>query len=349
MHTGSILLSWYKLHKRDLPWRKTSNPYFIWISEVILQQTRVDQGTVYYLKFIQQYPTIKKLAAAPESEVLKTWQGLGYYSRARNMHAAAKEIVHKHKEVFPDTYEEIRALRGVGDYTAAAISSFAFQLKYPVVDGNVFRFLSRYFGIRTPVGSSSTKKEFQAIALKLLGKHSPHDFNQAIMEFGALQCKPLSPDCPSCPLHSSCYAFENNEVRLFPVKTKKPTTRSRYFYYLVVRENKSFYLQQRKEKDIWQNLYEFPLIEVKKKLKFFNLPGGPEWKTVFRASPISINRISPERKHILSHQVIHTKFIEITVNDKKFIKPATWKKVSPAQVKKYAVPRLIEKYLQEQE
>ena len=315
---------------------------------MILQQTRVEQGKSYYYKFINKYPTIKKLASANESEILKLWQGLGYYSRARNMHAAAKEIVKKHNGLFPKNYSEIRELKGVGDYTAAAIASFAFHLKYPVVDGNVYRFLSRYFGIRTPIQTSEAKKEFTAIANELMAEHSPHEFNQAIMEFGALQCKPLSPDCPNCPLNSSCYAYEKKSAQEFPVKNKKNPVRSRYFYYLIIRDKNSVYLQKRTGKDIWQNLFEFPLIETPKKVKESLLVNSKEWKKLFKTNSTILHRISEERKHVLSHQVLHTKFIELSIIDKDFLKPDHWKKVSRAKVKEYAVPRLIDRYLQEQ-
>ncbi len=348
MNTASTFINWYKHNKRDLPWRNTSDPYFIWLSEVIMQQTRVEQGTSYYLKFIKKFPAVKKLASAPESEILKLWQGLGYYSRARNLHAAAKSIVKNHAGIFPGTYKEIESSKGVGDYTAAAIASFAFHQKYAVVDGNVYRFLSRYFGISTPIDSSKGKKEFQEIAGELLADHPPHVFNQAIMEFGAMQCKPVSPVCPACPLQNSCYAYENNKVKNLPVKSKKIVSRDRYFYYLIVRDKKSVYLQQRKEKDIWQNLYEFPLIESKKKLNNSALLKEAEWKSFFRAEDIFVKSISEERKHILSHQVLRAKFVELSITDKNFKAPEHWKKVSVLKINDYAVPRLIDKYLQEQ-
>ncbi len=348
MNTSQILLAWYDKNKRDLPWRKTANPYFIWLSEVILQQTRVEQGTSYYLKFIGKYPTVAKLAAANESEILKLWQGLGYYSRARNLHAAAKEIVLNHKGTFPASYADIRALKGIGDYTAAAISSFAFRQKHAVVDGNVFRFLSRYFGISTPINSTQAKKEFHDVAYELLADNAPNQFNQAIMEFGALQCKP-SPDCSSCPLNSSCLAFENNSVRNFPVKIKKQKSRNRYFYYLVLRKNNAIYLNQRTGKDIWQNLYEFPLIETKKRIKNSDISNEPEWRRLFNSDEVIIGQISKERKHILSHQILHAKFVEINIKEKNFSVPSHWEKVSQSKISKYAVPRLIDKYLQEQE
>ncbi|TAH42852.1 MAG: A/G-specific adenine glycosylase [Bacteroidetes bacterium] len=348
MNTAATIINWYRSNKRDLPWRNTKNPYFIWISEVVLQQTRVEQGTSYYLKFIKKFPTVKRLASATESEVLKLWQGLGYYSRARNMHAAAKEIVNRHKGKFPTSYDEIIKLKGIGEYTAAAISSFAFHLPKPVLDGNVYRFISRYFGIHTPIQSSKAKNEFLTIAAQLLSDNPPHEFNQAIMEFGALQCKPGTPDCKSCPLQSSCYAFEHNAVTTLPVKNKKIASRNRYFYYLVIRDSKSIYLRQRIEKDIWQNLFEYPLIETKTKLTNSALIKSPAWKKIFKGSETLVHKITEERKHVLSHQVLHTRFVELSCPDKKFSVPPGWEKVRKTEIKNYALPRLIDRYMQEE-
>lgn len=301
----------------------------------------------YYNRFIQKFPEIKYLAGASEDEVLKLWQGLGYYSRARNLHRCAKEIMEKHHGKFPESYEEIRALPGIGDYTAAAIASFAFHLPYPVLDGNVNRFLSRYFGIRIPINTGAAKKEFYSILQILIKDTGPHEFNQAIMEFGAIQCKPSSPDCTSCPLQSSCYAFENNCVEQLPVKVNKQKVRNRYFYYLVIRNKDHLYLQKRTKKDIWQNLYEFPLIETKKKLRIDSLLRIDAWNNLFNSIEPVLQSVSPEMKHVLSHQVLHTSFIELSLNDKAFREPDNWKKVSMQDVQTYAVPRLIDKYLKE--
>ncbi len=347
MNTSQILIRWYRKNKRDLPWRQTSDPYFIWISEIILQQTRVSQGLSYYYKFIRKFPKVKDLAAATEDEVLKMWQGLGYYSRARNLHRCAKEIIEKHNGKFPESYEGIRALPGIGDYTAAAIASFAFHLPYPVLDGNVYRFLSRYFGIRIPINTGAAKKEFYSILQNLIKDSGPHEFNQAIMEFGAIQCKPSSPVCTSCPLQSSCYTFENNCVDQLPIKANKQKARNRYFYYLVIQNRDYIYLQKRTKKDIWQNLYEFPLIETKKKLRIDSLLRIDEWNNLFKSTETVLQSVSPEMKHVLSHQVLHTSFIELSLNDKAFREPDNWKKVSMQDVQTYAVPRLIDKYLKE--
>ena len=214
------LIKWYNFNKRELPWRSTSDPYKIWLSEIILQQTQVNQGLSYYLKFVEEFQTVKDLAKAPADKVMKLWQGLGYYSRARNLHEAAKNIVNEHKGEFPKAYEDIRALKGVGDYTAAAIASIAYNLPYAVVDGNVYRVLSRIFGIETPIDSTSGKKEFNELANELLTKKNPADYNQAIMEFGALYCRPKNPDCTNCIFNDKCEAYRLNKINLLPVKSK---------------------------------------------------------------------------------------------------------------------------------
>lgn len=345
-NTSSELLDWYHLHKRDLPWRKTRDPYLIWLSEVILQQTRVDQGLAYYQTFSKKYPKVQLLAKAPSDEVMKLWQGLGYYSRARNLHAAAKEIVATHKGQFPRTYEDIRALKGVGDYTAAAIASFAYDMEYPVLDGNVFRFLSRYFGIRTPIDSTAAKKEFREVAATLMKGFPPHDFNQAIMEFGARQCKPVNPDCGECPLMSSCFAFENKCVDRLPVKEKKTKVSSRYFHYLVIREGNSVYLKKRTEKDIWLHLYDFPLIETKTKTTERKLFSSAAWKKFPLSGKLVLEKVSREYKHQLSHQTIHACFYELKLKQPlKSNLPDGWKKTSRRSLASYALPRLIELYL----
>jgi A/G-specific adenine glycosylase len=350
MSFGSILIRWYHKNKRDLPWRNTKDPYKIWLSEVILQQTRVEQGLPYYLRFVERFPGIQQLAGAHQDIVLKLWQGLGYYSRARNLHEAARQVKNDFGGGFPRDYDAIRSLKGVGDYTAAAVASFAFDLSYPVVDGNVYRLLSRYFGIKTPINSTAGKKEFAAIAGKLIKDFPPATFNQAIMEFGAVQCKPSGPDCENCPLNSSCYAFEHGKVNLFPVKSKKNKTRNRYFYYLVIREQNSFYVRKRFDKDIWQGLHDFPLIETVKKAKEENLISSAEWKKIFGKSNYKIISISREHKHLLSHQTIYARFFEISLDKMAgHFSQEGWLKVSKKNFNRYAFPKLIERYLQENE
>lgn len=343
---GQKIITWYNSNKRDLPWRKTKDPYQIWLSEVILQQTRVDQGMSYYQKFILNYPTVEVLAHATEDQILKDWQGLGYYSRARNLHFTAKEIVSKYNGVFPSTYEEIRSLKGIGDYTAAAISSFAFNLPYSVVDGNVYRILSRFAGISTPIDSTEGKKEFSLLAQQLLSKHSPQLYNQAIMEFGSLQCKPAKPNCLVCPLSNSCFAYENNKVDVLPVKTKSIKIRKRYFHYLVIRDGNEFYIKKRKSKDIWIGLHDFPMIETKQSTEIEELTKSAEWRNQLGKSKHRLEKVTNEYKHILSHQHIHAKFYEIKTDLKKFNEAGKeWKKVNRESVNDYAVPRLIEDYL----
>jgi A/G-specific adenine glycosylase len=343
MNFSERVIHWYHQHKRDLPWRNTKDPYKIWLSEIILQQTRVEQGLPYYERFISKYPTIQKLAAAKEQDILKLWQGLGYYSRARNLHFTAKDIVKRYKGKFPDDHSEIRALKGIGDYTAAAIVSFAYNQPYPVLDGNVFRLLSRYFGIDTAINTTSGKKEFNEIAVTLIKSHSTKnysDFNQAIMEFGARQCKPASPDCPSCPLHASCFAFLHKKVKDLPVKLNKTVVRNRYFNYLVITHNGSLYLKKRTSNDIWKNLYDFPLIESKRKLspKTFLTESKKLCGNYCFTGP------GKTFKHQLSHQQIIATFTEIKLTHKATIPGAI--RINASKLDQYPIPRLIEKYLE---
>ena len=257
-----LIDGWYRQNKRDLPWRTTRDPYFIWLSEIILQQTRVDQGMNYYLKFTRNYPTIRHLAEASEQEVLNDWQGLGYYSRARNLHQTAKYI---HKELnssFPESYEKIIKLKGIGPYTAAAIASFAFDEGVAAVDGNVYRVLSRIFDIDLPIDSTQGKKAFQELANSLIPTKNPGDFNQGMMEFGAMQCTPVNPKCEHCPFSERCLAKMHNTIAARPVKAKKTAVRNRYFYYFIFRETDRICIQKRTQKDIWQHLFEFPLLET---------------------------------------------------------------------------------------
>lgn len=309
------LITWYLENKRDLPWRKTTNPYLIWLSEVILQQTKVAQGLPYFLAFSEKFPSIFELANAEEQEVLKLWQGLGYYSRARNLHSTAKHIAIELNGLFPDNYKQLLTLKGVGEYTAAAIASFSYNEVTPVVDGNVYRVLSRYFGIETDISASFAKKEFTNIASKIIDKKQPALFNQAIMEFGALQCTPKNPDCAICPLQKNCVAKATNQVSILPKKEKKIKIQKRYLHYLLVldSENKSF-LNQRTEKGIWHNLYELPVIEAEKKesekvilnyiqKKFENFS--------------SITHLASETiLHKLSHQHLYIQFWKVTTNTK---------------------------------
>ena len=262
MDFSNQLISWYLQNHRDLPWRRTKDPYLIWLSEVILQQTRIAQGTDYFLRFQLQFPTIFDLASASEDEVLKAWQGLGYYSRARNLLTTARRLVKEYEGIFPESFTELKKLKGVGEYTAAAVASICFNLPHAVVDGNVYRVLSRYFNIETSVGTAQGMKEFSELANTLLSRQQPGMHNEAIMELGALVCTPKNYCCDKCPLQHSCLALKNKNIKDFPVKQGKQKVRMRFFNYLVLDINETqTYLEKRKEKDIWQNLYHFPLLE----------------------------------------------------------------------------------------
>lgn len=341
------IIRWYHQHKRDLPWRNTTDPYLIWLSEVILQQTRVDQGMDYYLKFKKEFPTVTKLALAKEDKVLKLWQGLGYYSRARNLHAAAKTVHQLHKGKFPDQHHLIRDLKGVGDYTAAAIASFAFNLPYPVVDGNVYRVLSRVFGLETPIDSVKGKREFLELAGELMDPKDPATYNQAVMEFGALQCKPQQPDCGNCVLNDICLARSKKLVHLLPVKAKKTKVRKRYFNYLVIRHKHQLLFRQRTEKDIWTRLYEFPMIESDRLLNETELLGDKEFKKRKPSGRLVFKALSPVYKHQLSHQQILARFWEFeTTKALSAFQLEDELVVTDASLAKYAIPRLIDLYLQ---
>lgn len=341
------LLHWYSLNKRDLPWRATRNAYHIWLSEIILQQTRVAQGLPYYLRFVEQFPDVVSLAKADESSILKLWQGLGYYSRARNLHTAAKEIQTLHKGVFPKDYEKIRALKGIGDYTAAAIASFAFNKSYAVVDGNVYRVLSRVFGIETPIDSTSGKKEFAQLAQELLPLKNVAEYNQAIMEFGAVQCVPANPDCVSCCLSDICVANKNNSVRQLPVKAKKTKQKHRYFNYLLLEHKHKIILHKRGSGDIWQGLYEFPLIETQKAVSEKQLLQSTNFKQILGQTKFTLTRVSSTTKHILSHQILHTKFYHLVLQNKLHLPSENgFMVVKKEDINKHALPRLIERYLE---
>ena len=316
MNFSNVLIKWYLQNKRDLPWRNTTNPYQIWLSEIMLQQTRVAQGMPYFLSFTTAFPTVFDLAAANEEEVLKLWQGLGYYSRARNLHKTAQYIASDLAGIFPDNYSDLLKLKGVGEYTAAAIASFSYNEVVPVVDGNVFRVLSRYFDIETDIAQASAKKEFTALAFELMPKENPATFNQAIMEFGALQCVPKSPNCGICVFNESCAALQKKKVDQLPVKSKKVKVRNRYFNYLVVAdENDNTIIQKRTDKGIWHNLYEFPLIETEKEEDFDFITERIESDYFQDNSIISILEDNDKSIiHKLSHQHLHIKFWKVNLN-----------------------------------
>lgn len=341
-----IIENWYDTHKRDLPWRRVSDPYLIWISEIILQQTRVAQGYDYYIRFTRSFPSVEALANASEDEVMKAWQGLGYYSRARNLHEAARSIVEKEGGRFPDTYEKIHALKGVGDYTAAAISSIAYNLPYAVVDGNVYRVLSRWKGIEIPVDAAEGKKVIVDLANKLLDKEQPSLYNQALMDFGALQCIPQQPDCEACPLVKTCVAYKNGKVDVLPVKSHKTKVSARFFNYIYVREKEYTYIYQRPAGDIWHNLYEFPMIESDKDLDEEQLRTSSklnEWIND-EESVMSFRCLQKNVKHVLSHRIIYASFYELVISDS-IDNFTCFERVKVDDLIKFPVSRLIDKFI----
>jgi A/G-specific adenine glycosylase len=340
MHFSKEIISWYLNNKRDLPWRNTKNPYHIWLSEIILQQTRVEQGLPYYLKFITHFPTIFDLANAKESDVLKLWQGLGYYSRARNLHQAAQYIAFELKGVFPSTKKELETIKGIGPYTASAIASFVNNEPCAVLDGNVFRVISRYLGIETPINTNEGKNTFSKLADELLNKKNPGLHNQAIMEFGALHCKPANPKCDDCSLNLSCFAYQNNRANELPVKIKKNKIKNRYLNYFIIQTENGFVVQKRNENDIWKGLYEFPLHESDSDI----FEDVSTIKTEFKAFSIDkITSVSKLYKHILTHQHLYARFISCETKD--IIKDKNFLFLNQKTFKNLAVPRLIEKYI----
>jgi A/G-specific adenine glycosylase len=317
MNFHNTLINWYLQNKRDLPWRNTVNPYHIWLSEIMLQQTRVVQGMPYFFSFTNEFPTVFDLANADEEKVLKLWQGLGYYSRARNLHKTAQYIANDLKGIFPTTYNDLLKLKGVGEYTAAAIASFSYNEAVPVVDGNVFRVLSRYFDIESDIALPATKKEFTALAYELMPKENPAIFNQAIMEFGALQCVPKSPDCSVCVFNDSCLALKKKKVDTLPVKSKKLKITNRFFNYLVLEDDLgNTLIQKRTSKGIWHNLYEFPLLETDKIVDFDFV------SRIIREEILSSYIITGVEEcshatviHKLSHQHLHIQFWKVKISD----------------------------------
>jgi len=339
------LINWYQINKRDLPWRHTKDAYTIWLSEVILQQTRVEQGLPYFNKFLENFPTVTDFALASETQVLKLWQGLGYYSRGRNMHATAQIVVNHYDGIFPNLHDDLLKLKGIGEYTAAAISSFSSGEARAVVDGNVFRVLARYFGINTAINSPAGKKEFFALANELLYREDPALYNQAIMEFGAMQCKPKSPHCNICPLNQSCFAFNNGLVNELPVKIRKAEQKHRFLNYFVCLSEDGILVRQRQAGDIWQHLYDFPSIETKGEVDWSSLTFVSNVKTVFGEKASFTHLLS--KKHILTHQIIHLRFFALKNYIFNFSKQKELNWVSLGKLDELPQPKVIHDFITE--
>lgn len=343
------LLQWYDINHRILPWRSTSDPYKIWLSEIILQQTRVDQGLNYYLKFIDKFPAIEDLAHAGEDEILKLWQGLGYYSRARNLHKTAKTVCHQHGGIFPKTYHEILKLKGVGPYTAAAIASIVFDEPKPVVDGNVMRLVSRWYAIDEAVNSASGINQIKEILTQLIDKNQPGKFNQAMMEFGAGFCKPKNPDCFQCIFKDQCLAFQKNKVAILPRKNSTVKVKNRYFNYLFInfiQDGEIFtFLKKRQENDIWKGLYEFPLIETLHETGIMELLRNNEEMIPGSPDQLVIESISKKYLHKLTHQRINSCFIKMEFNGLPGENSYLYLKIPLTTIRTYPVSRLTDKYL----
>lgn len=343
------LETWYADFGRTLPWRGIEDPYRIWLSEIILQQTRIEQGRDYYMRFVEAFPTVADLAGASEEQVLRLWQGLGYYSRARNMHAAAIYIMNRCGGVFPDSYEEILKLKGVGRYTAAAIASFAFRLPYPVIDGNVYRFISRLYGIATPIATDAAYKEFESVLLKLIDRRNPDRFNAALMDFGSLQCRP-QPDCGVCLFADECVALRTGRVGMLPVKVQKAQPTDRWFYYFDLRwemGGENYGLMHRRDgKDIWRGLWEFPLLETEDELTEEALSAEIHrfLQEYFHLSSVTFH-LSPPFLHQLTHRTIHARFIRVYLLQEPSINLTNDMVMTGKQIKTVPVSRLIDRYL----
>ncbi|HVW97115.1 MAG TPA: A/G-specific adenine glycosylase [Mucilaginibacter sp.] len=338
MDFNNELIQWYLENKRNLPWRNTTDPYVIWLSEIILQQTRVDQGMPYFHRFLERYPTVTAFAAATEDDILKLWQGLGYYSRGRNMLKTAKLVQERYNGQFPKSYNELIRLTGIGEYTAAAIASFSADEPRAVVDGNVYRVLARYFGIDEPINSTRGKKLFQQTANELLNMEQPGIHNQAMMEFGAMLCKPKNPACGVCPVRSGCYAFIHNAINDLPVKNKNLTVRERYFNYFLIRDGDNILLNKRAQTDIWANMYDLPLIETGSLLSPEELLNYNETRAYF-GNNIKISSLSPVKKHVLTHQRLYVRLIILKSKPVKI--RDSWFYSSTENLKNLALPKII--------
>jgi A/G-specific adenine glycosylase len=344
---SGILREWYRKHERDLPWRHTKDPYRIWISEIILQQTRVAQGLDYYERFVARFPDVKSLAEAEQQDVLKCWQGLGYYSRARNLHEAAKDILLRHNGIFPERYNDILALKGIGEYTAAAIASFVWNRPYPVIDGNVYRVLGRLYALTAPVDTGEGKKTYRELATLLMPPDHAGMHNQAMMEFGALQCVSQHPDCEQCPLSDHCLGFASGNPQQYPVKRNKTKTRNRYLNYFFILHDSYTYLHRRTGKDIWEGLYEFPMIETSASVGFTELKNETTFDSLFHGTgEPSVSLVRDHVKHVLSHQILHVTFYRVKIQ-KENVALKKYVKIPLSALDEYPYPRLIDSFLTE--
>lgn len=343
---AELLVSWYNIHKRDLPWRETTDPYVIWLSEIILQQTRVQQGLPYFRKFVAAYPTIADFARAEEKDILRLWQGLGYYSRARNMMTCAKIVMEEHGGKFPESHQELLKLKGIGKYTAAAMASFSHNERVPVIDGNVYRVLSRIFGVDHDISRSDAYRKFESISADLMEEAEPALYNQAIMEFGATHCVPRSPNCGDCPFTEGCFARANELQAVLPVKTKKIKKRQRYLYYFVIRHKEDVLLHHRTKKDIWSGLYDFFHLEFDSPQ---NLDDLFQKEGKFLAESGTLSVYPKEHKHILTHQIIHASFFLVEVGHKNTFDTIKDKfeliRASIKELDEFPNPVLIDKFL----
>ncbi len=346
MKISEIILEWFKKNCRQLPWRETNDPYKIWLSEIILQQTRVNQGLDYYYRFVERFPDVHRLAAAEEQEVIKLWQGLGYYSRARNLLAAARQVEAEFDGAFPATCQDLLRLKGVGPYTAAAVASIAYNIPVAVVDGNVSRVLSRLYGVEDPVNVPAGEKKIATLAGELLNHAHPGDHNQAMMEFGALQCVPVSPDCPACPLRQYCTAYREKLVDVLPRKQKKATVRNRYFTYLIINEGAYTYINKRTGNDIWKEMYEFPLIEHEKEPDETEIIRAASALTGMGEEQLVITALSEPVRHQLTHRRIIARFLHLQSGPHLEQPPGQWKRIRFSEVGEHPLPRLIDRYLE---
>ncbi|MFO8234921.1 MAG: A/G-specific adenine glycosylase [Bacteroidales bacterium] len=348
MNITYVLDRWYDENSRELPWRNTNDPYKIWVSEIILQQTRVNQGLEYYKNFIKKFPDVHALGKSSLDEILKVWQGLGYYNRAKHMHETSKIIDQARNGKFPSNYKELLKLKGIGEYTAAAIASFAFNEPIATIDGNIQRFITRLYGIDAPVNSRQGKKRIQELSANLLNKNNPGKHNQAMIEFGAIHCKPKQPKCNECPFHSICVAYQKNLIHQLPVKSQTPKKTNRYFNFLIIRHRNKVFLEKRNSKNIWKNLYQFPLIESSEREEIAQIMQTDKWKQIFSdIQPDSIDEFK-EYKHVLTHQNLYARFYLIKTRTISEYLKQNFIEINLSMLNKYPIPRLIERFLEEE-